>query len=392
MPEQNAPFAESHPHQARRIVTSVAAVSLAAGGTWAGFKIHDQAEQLQAYERKNIEQEAERRTLENQIEDFREAEVAQDQIVERLAELAATGAGVTKEQALGVGLTVVEDLAGFGSRVSEADKAEIQDATVKIYSRPKDASAWWSEKCTGLKVIIDQASYIATAGHCLTFQKGGGKGGLPDDFKAVGVTGNVAEDYAVQKPAGGVILTGFEPVESISTGVNADWALFRLANPNAFSNIQGVDYQRMTSYRPNRGEEAIIHGIPTDRTEAYVEGRGVYLGSIAAGNKLTAYDQSLAIVGLTDADSGSEDACNYGSSGSAAAFASGRISGPLAYRNNIGYDNGSEDTADGGVRLEQRLIIERELYIDTSRFKTLCGFSEADTSVAQELVRALNEQ
>ncbi|HET9174262.1 MAG TPA: hypothetical protein VFN56_03200 [Candidatus Saccharimonadales bacterium] len=97
------------------------------------------------------------------------------------------------------------------------------------------------------------------------------------------------------------------------------------------------------------------------------------------------------LVGLT-ADNPQSDSCEFGGSGSVAMFANGKFSGPLSFRNNIGYgDAHSYASPDNAVDNQRnRLEFEASTKLNLGQFTTVCGFSVPSTAeVMPDLISVL---
>jgi hypothetical protein len=268
--------------------------------------------------------------------------------------------------------------------VSAENRERLRAATVKIIKHSRDSEEWIGN-CSATMVSYEQETYVVTARHCMSPQggKGGGKGAVPD---AIDITSHDEFIYAVVPPDQGSDPAGAAPVEQISVTTVGDWALMKVnfdgSSVDPANAIPANDY---INQRPDPGLNTVEFSMPQAANGGVVAGDGVYLGSIKDPSDTSRY---IDLVGLTNAETPAEDACNYGGSGSAAMLSNGRLLGPLSVRNNISYapgapDNPPDNRQSAGIN---RWQFEASLNLNMSEFTTVCGYSSADSSTIPKLV------
>lgn len=302
----------------------------------------------------------------------------------------------------------VKDLPDYGEQVSLEKEQLLHAATVKLGRRLKGSNYPWYEVCTGVKVSLNGQTYVATAGHCFMRdddptvnqianpQKGG-----PDDLPRVrNITALSNYEFAVLDPQVQSYQREQKPMASVAqvavgpAGIS-DLALLQIGrDETAFSGLSSVRLEdlntlTMNQHVPIPGQQAAIFGIPESSMNQPLATRGVYLGRIS-GADISTVAPTLDLVGITAATD-SSDACDYGASGSMTILADGTVSGPLSFRNNIGYGLDhrvvSPDQSLEGKK--DRLKIESLLDTNLDQFETICGFDVPPSMIVPQLAQVI---
>lgn len=349
----------------RRLVAGVVATGVLAGAGLTVKQEQSNAEQLQ------------RLSSSNQ---------AKDQSISELQDIVAGLTGTSREAVAGKGLGDVEKLSGYGQEVSAAEQQKMRAATVKIVARgkqlPNSPANTWFENCTGLKVGSGEHTYVVIAKHCITLDVPPQKGGYvePSTLPAQNVTEQLSYEYGV-KP---VFADGSDgdvaPVTAVSEATDIDMALLKIDttadSAKQFNAMPAItDYaERIESPLFEPGESMSVFSLPGASQGKVVQGKGIYLGIAGDPSDPSRF---LQFVGLRNADMPANDACNYGASGSSAVSAHGRITGPLALRNNIHYSPGSPNNApdDPAFSVKYLLQLQETLGLRLSEFNTICGYA-----------------
>jgi hypothetical protein len=308
--------------------------------------------------------------------------------------------GVTAKELTGQGLRSVKELPGFGHEVKPEDSELFRSATVKIVKRARNGNDNWYESCSGLKVNIGNDAYVATAGHCFTpaFNKGGGSDSDPSTGR--GLARNIKNadpnEYAVALPdAAGTHYDSVDvsPVSDISWTFINDVALLRITKDatQAFTSTPAVPYEKYydETSKPVAGESVKVFALPSAAFGKTLTGEGKYLGRIEMPDD----GRTVDVVGLTNATTAAEDACNYGASGSIAVTASGHATGPLSFRNSSEFKpnapvNGSDDISADTIR---RLKMQELTGVDMTEFKTVCEYAVPSEGMLTQLLAGFKD-
>lgn len=320
--------------------------------------------------------------------------------LKRVAAITGSLAGADKETILGTSLRSVESLPGYGQKVTHEQYERLRAATVKIVSRYKGAAipSVWSENCTGTKVRIEGQDYVATAAHCFGEESsrymGKGGGGPQAETIAKNFSDVTNKEYAMVDPSHDPVNRDEHPIALFSglsiSLVGPDWALLKPTFideqfQSAFEAIPALTYTSESHRKP--GEQVALYGVPAANDNYPVPGFGVYLGRVPSDTDTSIF---VDLVGIR-AHSPSQDACNFGASGSHALFADGYVTGPLALRNNVSNTKVANPGDDPQIGIDNRLQFERELGIDMSSFETVCGFAAPLPDTLSSLVAGFDQ-
>lgn len=306
----------------------------------------------------------------------------------------ASPANIHREPDMESYVRSIEDMPGYGIKISKETRKQLADSTVKIVMRAKGSESTWAEFCTGLKVKIDNQVFITSAKHCFntegwqTLSTNYIDGDQNIQVPAVNIAPNSAFEYAVVDPR--IKRTSYTadvpPVVAVIEGImldpndNTDWALLkpvndesRVGNYQIFKDIPSVDLMKMDK-KPVVGQEIAVYGLPQVTNSRPVAGKGLYLGTFK-----NPYLQNgeMVLVGLQAKDQ-IHDSCLYGASGSSA-MANGILFSGLALRNNVYYygSNSERHLTDGTPEANQywRDLMERSTGVNLDRFTTICGYT-----------------
>ena len=310
-------------------------------------------------------------------------------VQDRLGRLTHSDSGMTYDALRGEGLAGPAELEGYGRYVPHEQTRLLQQSVIQLVKRPP-GTAEWQPWCTGNKVEIDDESYISFAAHCVG-SINGIKGAGP---AVVDVADVVPYEFGFQ-------LLGADGRRDgrtlLADGVSVDygrrdWALLRPAPAAAvddgYAAVQALPYRELLAApQPLAGEEARMAGLPSASANTLVEGVGIYLG-----RGMNEQGKELDYVGLRGATAPETNACNFGASGSAAVTASGRLTGPLAALNVLGYPDGTTPLppAERDMYLRERLDIEAIVGVDTSAFGIVCGYTPAESPAVDDMLAGFN--
>lgn len=340
-----------HPHRTRRLIAAVAAVAVAAG-VGVTYKSHDH---------------------------------------DRSAPTASSTDHPGKpkvhkpETKPAAGTRRIEDLPGYGQRVTAEQRKALQASTVEVVRIKKDTTDEFSTEtlCTGLKVN----GGILTARHCLV-------DGLDAiaEFPNMNSSQDPAHDPSLHNPkivperlSGKVSVwtigaNGFPdaqhaiPVDRVAASYYPDLALLWVdkASPNAskYAAVPTISYEAATSGEPVPGAQAVLFNLP-ELGSKFQETTGTYLGTSANPADSA---QQLAWVSV-DGSSADKDGCYYKRSGSTSMISGAGVTGPLAYR--IQPNDPHELSGESSKRLrEYRNTVATDLGVSLEDHNTtLCGFS-----------------
>lgn len=288
---------------------------------------------------------------------------------------------------LPVNLRRVENLPGYGSKITPEIRKQLSDSTVKIIRRHKEYP-YWMEWCTATKVKIGREVFLTSAKHCFK-QEGWERLRLPSltNTPAVNLAPISEFEYAVADP--GPKKKGYpteiSPAIAKITGIMVDpnnpndLALLKPdisdinKGPSVFNDIPALDIMKL-SKEPVPGEEVALYGLPANTNHKPVAGKGIYLGSSTMS---FAHGAKIAFVGIKAKDQ-THDSCLFGASGSSGKTKDTVFSG-LAFRNNTYYygkdstrhplDNSEESAA------YWRTEIEKATGVEARDFTTVCMFT-----------------
>lgn len=315
------------------------------------------------------------------------------------ASRAAVPANTYREPDMEPYVRSIEDMPGYGIKISKEIRKQLADSTVKIVMRFKGSDSGWAEYCTGVKVRIDNETFITTAKHCFS-QEGWYRlstnhtaAGQNIHTPAVNIAQAAAFEYAVVDPRikRSTYSPDVPPVVAMVGGImldpndDTDWALLKpvndeqkVGNYQIFKDIPSLDIMKLTK-KPVVGQEMAVYGMPQVTNSRPVAGKGIYLGTFdnpyheADGQ---AGSGKMALVGLQVSDQ-IHDPCLYGGSGGSAS-AKGVLLNALAFRNNTYYlKNPDRHPTDGSVEsnLYWRDLMEKTTGINMDRFTTICGYT-----------------
>ncbi len=310
----------------------------------------------------------------------------------------------TPEKTPPAGPVHVEQLPGYGKRVSPEQRKALQASTVQVVRLKPDPTTGFSKEsiCNGIKVELNGNTYVATARHCLVDK------GLDTitEFPRLNTSPDPAHDPSLHNPktvseslsgkvsiwtigANGLADTRHAiPVDRVAASYYPDMALLRVvdASPNAdkFNAVPAINYEAAMSAEPVAGAQAVLFNNELGTKVA--ETTGIFLG-ISANPADRA--QNLAWV-LVDHSSANTDGCYYGKSGSASMVAGAGVTGPLAVRLQPG------DFA-GGIPQQRvkhwRDTVAADLGVSLEGHNTtLCGFSEVTPDSIQAMAQVVDGQ
>jgi hypothetical protein len=321
------------------------------------------------------------------------AESVADSRLERLAGIIATSQDVELGTILGTSLVSTRDLPGSGRAVDERRRAALAAATVRLGKRPHGPSdEWppgWSPACTG--TVVEEAGrlYVLSAAHCFDADL------LLDDVDYEDDTPDVREvsrklpfDFAILAgPGDGSVVLAELGELALPVDHSLDWAL-AVVDDDLPPGITPVPFRlfRDPSMAAIAGEDVGHHTYSSRTLDAAIEAVGTYLGG--ADDAIGAYDQTVDLVAI-EPDSADTDVCFFGASGSSAALASGGFTGPLSFRNTIGYGearNIESDDIDGKWNLLQMEDATGVVLDETS---VVCGYAGYDQPTVDAMFAAL---
>jgi hypothetical protein len=286
----------------------------------------------------------------------------------------------------------LEALPGYGNKVTDQERSQIRNSTVKVVKRSKQPGAEWddTEGCTGLKVTIGGSTYVATARHCF-------EASIPSGLAQ---TNNIADKMSDEFGIWTVGSDGYEdsrhtaPVAdvSISEAFGPDFALIKVdeANPESanFDKIPAVAYEAGLATNPIPGSEAAIASLPYASGTALVENSGVYLGRVKNPDHAKKWGETFDLVGI-DPASPEVDGCNFGASGHVPITAGGSMLGAFSTRFNISNPKGTNGHDDPAQDKIGRGIMAQELGLDFKPFATICAYSVITPALTQNLAQTL---
>jgi hypothetical protein len=322
--------------------------------------------------------------------------------------------GVDENVITGESLSMPDTMPGAGFPVSTEVRNALQNATIKLGSGRKssvDGGILWDGSCTGTKVISAAGNaYILSAAHCFkdetAISKKGVSGPLavnvvrPQDMYAVLDPNLTVSDRQSAKPL--AIVDGIAVDRSGTT----DIALLSVkpvpVHAEQFNSIPAIPLDSYSvgglgglNSQITPGQPVALDGMPASNWDEHVRDTGVYLGQYD-GSELSGISNQIDLVAIA-APTYEDDACNYGASGSQAAYlrTDGGLgmTGPLSLRNSIGY--GAEhtfyepDTAETGVQM--RLKIEAMTSVNLDRYDTICGYSVPQQATLDNLQQVLGD-
>lgn len=273
--------------------------------------------------------------------------------------------------------------------IEESDKA-----TVEVLSRVKGSPDSYEPICTGTKVSSRAKSYILLANHCRkAYENIPAHGGpLPEAVNITELVGN--NDFAVAEPSQHYpddsnwnILATVDNVAVDESG-ETDWAMMQAASSKAFHKLPSVPLNEVissTDRKPTPGEDVSLYSLPQSNYFAPVKAKGIYIGTVS-GYSIGGISDFEELVAINVAQP-TQDACDYGGSGSTARFSNGQVTGPLSFRNNLGYGPGDIFFAPDSAQTSQetRFDIEETTGYNLNDFNTICGYSvPIDVSASYE--------
>lgn len=328
-----------------------------------------------------------------QIGHLQEQLADREQLEDRLLNGAALLSGLTPEQIAEAKYVRPEYLPGARREVSPEDAEALAESLVKIYKRDRsspDPNAW-EESCSGNLITYGGTEYVVSAKHCF-IPGSGGKGG-PPAVPTFDITATYKYEYMAGLPGQDPnVAPEGAPIEGISVTDSGDWSLLRIGwSENDLSSREPIDIEKRSIKFPQPGESVVVYSMPAAAEGDIVRGEGVYLGTIPDPTS----DMGVVdFVGISNAETPKVDACNFGASGSLAVMASGYVTGPASYRNNLHYEPGSPDNTGDLPQsaLRIKLLQEYALGIDTSSFNTVCAYTTNNFMTGQrDKIQALIE-
>ena len=265
--------------------------------------------------------------------------------------------------------------------ISEAYKKQSEDATVEVLVKLKGTNSY-SPICTGNKVSDDKYIYILLANHCLEpYETPLNKG--EQGPSAVNITNSVSGEFFIAKPSEhNPNDYKWQPISKVNniavdrSGLT-DLALMQVVSNTSYQSLPAVPLSEIStsSTSVNPGEAVSLYALPKSSNFAPASERGVYLGRFLS-NRIGGLGIYVDLVGINPS-SPTTDACEFGASGSTARFANGLISGPLSFRNNLGYGKSNtfyipDNPSDSQIT---RFDIEEVTGDNLNRYSTICGYS-----------------
>jgi hypothetical protein len=308
-----------------------------------------------------------------------------EQILDRLATILAISQDVAPGTVLGTALVTAPHLTEAGRVVTAELQEALAAATVQLGEQPRGSSfSGWNAGCTGTLVTEGDLTFILTAAHCFDRDL------VIDDVDYEEGRSDVRE-VSRRLPSDYAVLQGSAPVVALDRVVlpvdhTFDWALASLAGPVP----PGVGTVPLTLFRidgqEGTGGDVAQHTYSSRTAGRAIESTGIYLG--AADDHIGSYVQRIDLVAIEPAGA-DVDACFYGASGSSAALANGRITGPLSVRNTIGY--GKDRALDGEDTDGRwgRLQLEDATGVDLADTTVICGYSRYDEQIVDQLLDQL---
>lgn len=279
------------------------------------------------------------------------------------------------------GLKTVENLPGYGQKVTAGERAMMHASTVEVVAAGNinDATPSYRERCTGLKVVKGGETYVMTAFHC--FGDTLYQSGAPGSQKPKNVTKSLSEKFGIWTigSKGNELADQTAPVVSVSASVYPDAALLKIndKDPHSarFNKVPAVSLDGHLSKTAVPGAEATMWAMSSENG-AVDEYQGDFLGE---GFNPTDSSEKLYWVGMSE--SSPADACSYGQSGALAMIAGGEVTGPLSI-----FTSKNDDPA---LYATLSKDISKELSgLDISRYKTICGYGTATSANVQGLAQA----
>lgn len=275
----------------------------------------------------------------------------------------------------------------------------LQDASIKLVSRPKGSNSNWAEWCSGVLVNFNGVNYILSASHCFAEETGDATG-VVDIPQAQNYIAQSEQEYAVVNPSDD-IFSREDPngplakVTGISVAPKADSALlsFTVTKPTAFAAFKpiSIDAARIGD-NPESGAPVVIHGSPQANGHKPVTTPAKYLGSFELITYTNLIPRKMHWIGYT-LDSPEQDACNFAGSGEYAtvAWRDGKMSllGPASVRGAKAYLNGvlqPEDSPQFLQEIKDRFATEGK---DVSEYNIICGMSDTNNDSIPQLVGGL---
>lgn len=316
---------------------------------------------------------------------------AQSRQIDRQTAIIASQNNIDADVITGKSLHDIKSLMAYDVRVSPEQRERMQRATVEVGKRLKGSASPWELSCTATKVTNGKEEFVLSATHCFTgdLPPVSGKGGGGGVVGVSNITNTSLFEYAIldneldhaERPTAQPLAR----VTALSVDMYAsDIALLRIDESTAtddFISRPAVSFgdfsSAITSATP--GEQAALYSMPQASDFVPVSATGTYLGRVyTSADLMSSYSSQLDLVAIWP-DSASEDACNYGASGSSAVFAGGFVSGPLSFRNNTNGFDANRDVQAGDVGgMSARLHIESQLGLDLSGVPTICGYTVPD--------------
>ena len=267
-------------------------------------------------------------------------------------------------------------------KVSETNKNQSDNATVEVLVKVKGSLNSYSPICTGTNVSYEDNRYVLLANHCLKAFETPTKAGKQEP-SAVNVTSSVSGDFFIARPSehnpGNHNWNPLARVDNIAVDESnlTDLALMQATQTKSYQSLATVPLKNIvsTSTSIKAGEAVSLYSLPASNNFAPVSEKGVFLGSFYS-YQIGGLGVNLDLVGINPS-SPESDACNFGGSGSSARFANGIITGPLSFRNNIGYGKSDTFYSPDNPKNSQitRFDIENETGYNLSMFSTICGYS-----------------
>lgn len=323
---------------------------------------------------------------------------------ERLVNILGAAAGSGSEGILNNDLKSIDELKGTDLEVDRSDTEKLKAATVKLGVKNPEGDTW-QKHCTGIKVKYEDKIYVSTARHCFDQDYkdeylGKGGGGDVEDT-GFNITRALKSKYSIflANDANINYDANLQPIGAVrsitidNSGDN-DYALLSIFETEDFNAIPAYEIKPINESDLVQGANVSLYGLPAASGNFPVSAKGVYLGL----TEEEAYSPSKIVVGIESVSDPSDDACNFGASGSSSVIATKNgsfLTGPLSARNSIKFGEGTPFANEGDdpkQTVSIRLHEEGITGVDMFSFDTICYFSYPRLKVLNNLVNGFTHE